>query len=389
MDKLVKAFNYIFIKLFSLIPVKKDYIVFFSVPDYSDNAWAIYDYIRRRHPGKYRLIWLVKNKPDIDEEGTVFVDNNPKLFWLKRDYYLAVSKFVIITHSAPLRTWRKSQVFIHTKHSASQLKSAVGAGEGKKRKDADVQLICGQDGWDRNLTGHGYDEETMIRIGMPRLDLLYRHKDCVSKLFPSNHFSKAIIAMETFKQSKKWNDSTDSISYGLNMISSEEELKRFDDFLVEKEVLLIIKPHPLQVLDHIKIGELKNIRFITDQTLSENGIQLYELLENMDALITDYSSVYYDYLLLNRPIGFTLGDMETYKRGFIIDNPLDEMTGEKIKNYDELETFINHLLSGQDDYESERTELIKRVFDHTDNKNCKRLYRFMRESGLRTRKIDA
>ena len=145
----------------------------------------------------------------------------------------------------------------------------------------------------------------------------------------------------------------------------------------------MIKPHPLQVLDHIKVGELRNIKFITDKMLADNRIQLYELLENMDALITDYSSVYYDFLLLNRPIGFTIGDIENYKRGFIIDNPLDEMTGEKIKNLDELKLFINHVLSGQDDYEEERATLIKRVFDHPDNMNCKRLYKFMVQNGLR------
>ena len=384
MDKLVKIFNYIFIRFFSLFPIKKNYIVFYSIPDYSDNAWAFFDYIRKKCGNKYKLIWLVKNMPEKKTGNVVFVNNTPKLFWLKRDYYLAVSKFVIITHSAPIRSWRKNQIFIHTKHSASQLKSAVGFGEqkNKKRKEADIQLICGQDGWDRNLSGHGYEEETMIRIGMPRLDLLYRHKECIPSLFPSANASKTIIAMETFKQSKRWEDSSVSISFGLNMISSEKELKELDAYLVQQKVLLIIKPHPLQVLDHIKIGELRNIRFLTDQMLADHKIQLYQLLENMDALITDYSSVYYDYLLLDRPIGFTLGDMESYKRGFIIDNPLDEMTGEKIRNMSDLKVFIDHVLSGQDDYKDERAALIRRVFDHTDDKNCRRLYKFMVENGL-------
>ena len=54
---------------------------------------------------------------------------------------------------------------------------------------------------------------------------------------------------------------------------------------------------------------------------------MYVLLRNADALITDYSSAYFDYMLLNRPIAFTVEDIEEYrkKRGFVFDNPFEYM----------------------------------------------------------------
>ena len=101
MEKLVKAFNYVFMKIFSLLPIRKNHIVFNSIPDYSDNAWAFYRYlIRNRYNKTYRIIWLVKDPYRYPkEENVLFIDNNPKLFWFKRDYYLATAKFAVFTHS--------------------------------------------------------------------------------------------------------------------------------------------------------------------------------------------------------------------------------------------------------------------------------------------------
>ena len=55
------------------------------------------------------------------------------------------------------------------------------------------------------------------------------------------------------------------------------------------------------------------------------------MLGSSDALITDYSSVYFDYLLLDKPIGFTVDDMELYikDRGFIFNNPEEYMPGKR------------------------------------------------------------
>ena len=61
--------------------------------------------------------------------------------------------------------------------------------------------------------------------------------------------------------------------------------------------------------------------------ICEERMLPYDFLNVVDVLITDYSSIYFDYLLLNRPIIFHMPDLEEYqkKRGFILD-PLDEWT---------------------------------------------------------------
>ena len=387
--KLMKAINFIIVKIFSILPLKSNYIVFNSKPDFCDNTWAFYDYLKEKGlDKKYHIIWLVEH-PELycnnNNNNTLFISNVPTLFWLKRDYYLTVSKFVIYTHVSPIRSWRKNQVFIHTRHSASQLKDIYGADEkyDYKRKSADYHLICGNDGYNRVLSRPDYPECSLIRIGMPRLDLLFQHEDCVKVMFGQKNYNKVIIAMETFKQTYDWNDSSCKRTYGLNILTKEEELLLLDDYLCYNNLLLIIKPHPMQLNNYAKISSLSNIKFITNEILKEKGIQLYQLLENTDALITDYSSVFYDYLLTNKPIAFTIGDIGDYKRGFIIDNPLEEMTGNKIKTLDDLKNFLYQVMNNEDNYIKERENLKKRVFDYTDNNNCKRLYTFLIEKGLK------
>ena len=83
------------------------------------------------------------------------------------------------------------------------------------------------------------------------------------------------------------------------------------------------------------------------------NIQLYSLLGSVDILLTDFSSIYIDYLLLNRPIGFVAADFYEYSnsRGFVFDNPNDYMPGAKISSLKELKTFLHStLILNQDPY---------------------------------------
>jgi len=121
---------------------------------------------------------------------------------------------------------------------------------------------------------------------------------------------------------------------------------------------------------------MSHIRLITNEDLSHMSIELYELLGKTDALISDYSSVYIDYLLTNQPIGFTVDDLKDYSSnlGFSVENPIDYMPGEKITTVLELQNFIYNLNTGNDTWKEER-ERIKNLFHHyQDNQSSKRIY---------------
>ena len=125
-------------------------------------------------------------------------------------------------------------------------------------------------------------------------------------------------------------------------------------------IFLIIKKHPLQSGWSLNEGAYTNIRYVTEEMLQKSGIQLYELVGLMDGLISDYSSIAVDYMLLDRPLGYVLTDLESYRstRGFVFEHPEEYMPGEKIYNLEDLKDYFSHIAVGEDPFKEERRRLL-------------------------------
>ena len=79
--------------------------------------------------------------------------------------------------------------------------------------------------------------------------------------------------------------------------------------------------------------------------------------------------------IVDKPIAFELGDYKSYKngRGFIVDNPLDFMPGEKINNPNDLYTFIDNVFNGVDKYQEERKNLKNKMHKYVDGNSSERV----------------
>lgn len=158
-------------------------------------------------------------------------------------------------------------------------------------------------------------------------------------------------------------------------MQSAEDLLKLDQACREKNLVILVKKHQYQQDFGIDNAALTNIRFIDNQTFSDHQIQMYEFLPCTDALISDYSSVAIDYLLIDKPIGFTLDDYESYKqtRGFVFEDPLAYMPGAHIYTLEELIRFVGDVAEGAPDpYKAQRAE----VRTHTNKYSsdfCKRI----------------
>ena len=99
------------------------------------------------------------------------------------------------------------------------------------------------------------------------------------------------------------------------------------------------------------------------------------LIAVSDLLITDYSSIYYDYLLADKPIAVTWDDLEDYRRdpGFAVDLDVFMKGAVKAYNVEELITFIQDVASGRDTLKAERCEIRDIVNYSTDGKNTERV----------------
>ena len=107
------------------------------------------------------------------------------------------------------------------------------------------------------------------------------------------------------------------------------------------------------------------------------------MMQFSDCLITDYSSISFDYLLVDKPLIYYVPDLEKYQeqcRGFY--SPYDEIiAGEKVTNDSELFNAINNVLHGVDNHKERRTGLRNKFFKYQDGKNCERVIDWIKSLG--------
>jgi CDP-glycerol glycerophosphotransferase (TagB/SpsB family) len=205
--------------------------------------------------------------------------------------------------------------------------------------------------------------------GHPRTDVFYN----TDVKYNLGTYAKIVIWLPTFRQSAIQNY-TDSLQKGIIPIFTDNELVQLNATLRERDILLIVKIHPVQVIYSMGQYMYTNLWIFTDDEFHAKGYELYRLLRQADALITDYSSVFYDYLLLDRPIGFTVDDVEEYgkKRGWAVENPNELKPGKRIANQSDFYEFLDDLILKRDLYENSRKMINELSNKYRDGKNCKR-----------------
>lgn len=213
----------------------------------------------------------------------------------------------------------------------------------------------------------GCPEKNVCICGEQKTDKLYYKKNNISS-------HKLVVWAPTFRQSAYLGYNDSNMASFLPFIDNTE-WDKLNEFVKDKNIKLIVKLHALQDLSGFLEKIYSNLEVYSNSAFTDKGYDLYELMAQSDALLTDYSSVYLEYLLLNRPIGFTLNDIDEYKnaRGFVFENPLDFMPGEKIYSKKNLFDFLDNISNGVDGYSEERKRVCDLVHKYKDGKNCARV----------------
>ena len=221
-----------------------------------------------------------------------------------------------------------------------------------------------------------------IPLGYPRNDEMINANLNLSLYF--GHFKKYIIWYPTVRQFKGGGKT--GSKEPIPILFYKDNAIKLNKSASKLGVLIIIKPHFAQATEYIKKMALSNIRFINDDFFLNNNISSYSLVGSCDALLTDYSSVYYDYLLKNRPIGLIWEDLEEYKKnpGVIKEFDFFMKGGIKIYNCNDLVKFIETVSKGEDSLMSQRREICSLANVSTSPDNAARVTNFIIEkSGLR------
>ncbi|WP_042275366.1 CDP-glycerol glycerophosphotransferase family protein [[Clostridium] dakarense] len=154
---------------------------------------------------------------------------------------------------------------------------------------------------------------------------------------------------------------------------------RFNEFLHKNNIICISKVHHAEertIISKTKERKLENLLFISNENLDEKGLDLYEILNCADILITDYSSIYGDFLFMNKSTVFINADIEEYRqeRGISLE-PYDFWTaGPKVKTQDELELELFNCLYKEEYFKQKREELRDVFYKHKDSNSSLRVW---------------
>lgn len=357
-------------QLFRCLPVGK-ILVFETEGDFCDNGRALFEYlVAQGYDVKYKLVWIVSDERkflDRQTKNVRFVFRRS----IRGQYYIQRARYFFFTHPYWLTSWKKSQTVIGLWHGIP----LKGAGN-DLHQTFDYLCVSSKQTFPLYERFMCVQAQQQLEVGSPRRDLLFHPADLGPLLESCGvkvPYQKLVLCMPTFRQTASWTDGTFKNEYSINVIQSPEALERLNAFLQEHQILLVVKIHHLQKLDFLQTVSLTNILYLMDEKLMEQDVQLYELVGAADCLLTDYSSVFYDYLVLNRPIGFFVSDMTAYDRGFVVDDPLAYMPGEKLTTEDDLCCFLQQVCQGEDGYSAQRKALLDQTDKFQDDQNSKRL----------------
>ena len=329
-------------KLNTWIPKKKNRIVIYSNWGFRDNIRTLYQYlVDNGYQDKYEIICASNNFYHLKKDKRVkFVSIYRGL------YYFLTSKYFFYSFGKyPIKP-SNNQMVVNLWHGMP-LKKIGNLENGLENIDYNffTKLVSSSDLFTPIMkAAFNAKDEQILLVGNIRNDELFEEEK-----------DKNIIWMPTYRNSKNYHDSQDAIIFSLDDL----EFKRINNLLAEYEYHLYIKLHPLEESQFKFKNNYSNIHMLSEDIISQNYGTLYKFLGTTSALITDYSSVFLDYYLLNRPVAFTINDYEEYKekRGFAFEDVKSLMAGPTISNFDELLKFLLSVMKSEDEFCVERNNV--------------------------------
>lgn len=368
------------------LPTRK-IILFESSPDFSCNTYPVYLRLKQALPD-YKMVWYTSQKcsaPD-RKDGICLIHPESRWETFKTMYYVFFSQAQILSNRV-FEKKRPEQVSLFLCHGSKTKRT-----RGSYEVGDDVDYVNVQSHFFDDIITYEYNcsQEKLVYLGYPRCDWLYQgdeeKRKCRQKLF-GGEGCRFVVWLPTYRKharsyTAKQMDTQRYDSIGMPLVYSQAQLAQLDNFLAQRQLHLLFKPHPAQDISGLKAADLSHIRILTDEKLAQMDLQLYQVLGASDGLITDYSSVFFDYLLMDKPIATTTDDIEAWKGmtgfAFDLDSFLDKATT-RVPTLEALEDHLDSLVCGRDDKAAGRKEIRELTNTYFDGDSAKRVADFVIE----------
>ncbi len=349
----------------------------FNGRSYCDSPKAIYKYmLTDRRFEEFNYIWVFKepNKHKYLEEN-----KNTKVISVKGKKYvqaMAKAKYWIFNYKIPDYIYpKKDQIFVQCWHGTplkrlgcdlQHFDNALNTIEGmKKRYNEETKkfsyfLSPSKFASEKFISIWNMKEnkkqDCVLELGYPRNDYLYNYtendiKTIKSKLGIENCTKKILLYAPTYRD----NQHTSGIGYTYKTEVDFDKLKEE----LSGEYIILFRSHWL-VANLFDFEKYKD--FIYNVSDYDDIDELYVV---SDLLITDYSSVFFDYANLKRPILFYMYDLEEYRdniRGFYLN--IEELPGPILKTEEEL---IENIKTISEDFYNDKYKKFNDKFNYLDD----------------------
>lgn len=327
----------------------RGHVVINGSPLNEGNAVEMVRVCAERYPG--RIVWLVPDATaaralldavNADPAHRVEIVAHRSLAGAVKFATAEVSMFTHGLYGNPRRARRKTMVNLW--HGGGFKASVMSDQNGNPSIHSDYLVTAtAQFGRERaeecKLPAGG-----LLLTGNPRIDQFARSESAPIERLGIRRDVPFVLWMPTFRRNKGrgltggWSDAVGGVDINQEMAEIAGILDR------EYGIRVVVKPHAQDEQSRV----IEQAVTVTDDDLLAAGVQLYELLGASSGLLTDYSSVWVDYLVLDRPIGFIVPDEAEYRRGrgFRPSDALDWLPGDRLCTENYVREFAHDVRSG-------------------------------------------
>lgn len=355
--------------------------------DFADNARALFEYALQIGLNDiYKLVWFVKNPAEFqryqDTENVSFVsfDWSVSENRAERDAYyrvLCLAKYIFFTDAYGFaRNCRKDQIRVQLWHGCG-FKTRVNFVRCEERYE--YTTVISDLYADIHADIYGLRKNQVFVTGYAKEDWLFHPDKADMQRLRIPKAEQYIFWLPTFRSTERklaqLNEYELVSETGFPIVSTHEQMKRLNAVLQVRNMILLVKLHPFQNRELVHCEDCSNIILLENEDLFRYDIPINRLLGWADALISDYSSVAVDYMLLDRPIAFMLEDVEEYEqsRGFVFDNIRHWLPGREIFAFEDVCAFVEEV-AGHCDITVEKRRRLRRIMHkYQDDRSCQRI----------------
>lgn len=361
-----------FVVLDAVVPVRDDFWCFCTWGDYPhtlDNPRAVFEEVKD-DPSLHKFVLQKKASPPPVREGTSvdFVSAES----LRGAYVLARSRVVLLGY-ALFGLSSYSRRLDASRHEVVQLWHGVplkrighlfpGDDFWEDETERYAATVCSSDR-DREVMARAFAPVPRERVwptGLPRNSLILEDEDRLPADYRRHlhDLDERLDGRRLVVYAPTWRESTDDL-YSF----SRDEVDALEGVFSRHDAVLGVRGHP-----KVREAEAYSARSGSDAVFSVDDLpDPNVLLRRTDVLVTDYSSIYIDFLLLDRPVLHFAYDLEAYRseRGFLYE-PEDAFAGPCPKTFDELLEHLDETLANPDAHADQREQARSLFHEHPDD----------------------